>query len=146
LYGSTFLFANWGPNTTTFVVPAELFPTRARGTAHGLAAAAGKVGAVVGTWVIRSLLSIFIDSPDGKRRGVAVAMYFCSAVAAIGALVTWTMMRETKHQELEQLESVDAVEPSAFSDTSALADATDHGVDVRRIALAGEQATFASDL
>ncbi|OAY70061.1 Inorganic phosphate transporter 1-11 [Ananas comosus] len=28
LYGLTFFFANFGPNSTTFVLPAELFPTR----------------------------------------------------------------------------------------------------------------------
>lgn len=30
LYGLTFFFANFGPNSTTFVLPAELFPTRVR--------------------------------------------------------------------------------------------------------------------
>ncbi|KAM3711082.1 hypothetical protein ACB098_01G081900 [Castanea mollissima] len=30
LYGLTFFFANFGPNTTTFIVPAELFPARFR--------------------------------------------------------------------------------------------------------------------
>ncbi|PHH84714.1 hypothetical protein CDD83_1507 [Cordyceps sp. RAO-2017] len=41
-----FLF-NAGPNTTTFVVPGECFPTRYRATGHGLSAAMGKMGAVV---------------------------------------------------------------------------------------------------
>lgn len=34
---------NFGPNTTTFIVPAEIFPTRVRGAAHGFSAACGKV-------------------------------------------------------------------------------------------------------
>ncbi|KAJ3477263.1 hypothetical protein NLG97_g8885 [Lecanicillium saksenae] len=38
-----FLF-NAGPNTTTFIVPAECFPTRYRATAHGISAALGKLG------------------------------------------------------------------------------------------------------
>lgn len=37
---------NAGPNTTTFLLPVEVFPTRVRGTAHGIAAATGKAGAV----------------------------------------------------------------------------------------------------
>ncbi|POR39609.1 Repressible high-affinity phosphate permease [Tolypocladium paradoxum] len=41
-----FLF-NAGPNTTTFVVPGECFPTRYRSTGHGLSAAMGKIGAIV---------------------------------------------------------------------------------------------------
>lgn len=40
-------FLNFGPNTTTFIVPGEAFPTRYRSTAHGISAASGKLGAVV---------------------------------------------------------------------------------------------------
>lgn len=40
------LFFNFGANTTTFIVPAEAFPTRVRGAAHGISAASGKIGAV----------------------------------------------------------------------------------------------------
>jgi MFS transporter, PHS family, inorganic phosphate transporter len=40
-------FSNFGPNTTTFIVPGEHFPTRYRATAHGISAAAGKVGSIV---------------------------------------------------------------------------------------------------
>ncbi len=41
-----FLF-NAGPNTTTFILPAECFPTRYRATAHGISAAMGKIGAIM---------------------------------------------------------------------------------------------------
>ena len=44
LYGLTFFFANFGPNSTTFVLPAELFPTRVRSTCHAMSAVAGKAG------------------------------------------------------------------------------------------------------
>jgi len=37
---------NFGANATTFILPAEVYPTRVRGTAHGLSAACGKCGAV----------------------------------------------------------------------------------------------------
>ncbi|ONK72331.1 uncharacterized protein A4U43_C04F18230 [Asparagus officinalis] len=42
MYGLTFFFANFGPNSTTFIVPAEIFPARLRSTCHGISAAAGK--------------------------------------------------------------------------------------------------------
>ena len=48
LFGATYFFAEFGPNTTTFVYPAEIFPVRVRTTAHGVAAAAGKAGAFIG--------------------------------------------------------------------------------------------------
>lgn len=41
-----FMF-NLGPNTLTFVLAAESFPTEFRGTCYGVAAAAGKVGAII---------------------------------------------------------------------------------------------------
>ncbi|KAL0409594.1 UNVERIFIED_CONTAM: putative inorganic phosphate transporter 1-7 [Sesamum radiatum] len=44
MYSLTFFFANFGPNATTFVVPAEIFPARLRSTCHGISAAAGKLG------------------------------------------------------------------------------------------------------
>ena len=47
LYCLANFFQNFGPNTTTFIVPGEAFPTRYRSTAHGIAAASGKLGAIV---------------------------------------------------------------------------------------------------
>ncbi|RUS18159.1 major facilitator superfamily domain-containing protein [Endogone sp. FLAS-F59071] len=35
-------FFNFGPNSTTFVIPGEVFPTKVRASAHGISAAAGK--------------------------------------------------------------------------------------------------------
>ncbi|KAJ4765047.1 phosphate transporter 1 [Rhynchospora pubera] len=52
MYGLVLFFANLGPNTTTFVLPAELFPARFRTTCHGIAGAAGKIGAIIGSVVL----------------------------------------------------------------------------------------------
>ncbi|MEM0195635.1 MAG: DUF47 family protein, partial [Thermoplasmatales archaeon] len=43
-------FENAGPNTTTWVIPTEIFPTRLRATAQGSASAISRVGAVLGTF------------------------------------------------------------------------------------------------
>ena len=45
-------FQNCGPNTTTFVIPGEMFPTRHRSTAHGISAASGKAGAIVSQFAL----------------------------------------------------------------------------------------------
>lgn len=45
-------FQNFGPNTTTFIVPGEVFPTRYRSTAHGISAASGKLGAVIAQFLV----------------------------------------------------------------------------------------------
>jgi PHS family inorganic phosphate transporter-like MFS transporter len=50
MYAFTFFFANFGPNTTTFIVPVELFNTKYRSTLHGMSAASGKAGAIVGAF------------------------------------------------------------------------------------------------
>ncbi|GAO18947.1 hypothetical protein UVI_02059280 [Ustilaginoidea virens] len=50
-----FLF-NAGPNTTTFVVPGECFPTRYRSSGHGLSAAFGKIGAILAQTISIPLL------------------------------------------------------------------------------------------
>ena|SRR5579863_10631941 len=47
LYCLANFFSNFGPNVTTFIIPGEIFPTRYRSTAHGIAAACGKLGAIV---------------------------------------------------------------------------------------------------
>ncbi|KAF5392299.1 hypothetical protein D9757_001386 [Collybiopsis confluens] len=47
LYCLTNFFQNFGPNTTTFVIPGEIYPTRYRSTAHGISAACGKLGAII---------------------------------------------------------------------------------------------------
>ena len=47
LYCLANFFQNFGPNTTTFIVPGEVFPTRYRSTGHGISAASGKLGAVI---------------------------------------------------------------------------------------------------
>ena len=52
LFVITSFFQNFGPNTTTFIIPGEMFPTRYRSTCHGIAAACGKVGAIVSQFAL----------------------------------------------------------------------------------------------
>jgi PHS family inorganic phosphate transporter-like MFS transporter len=56
LYALSFFFTNAGPNTTTYVLAAESFPTEVRATLHGISAAAGKLGAALGAGNVFLLL------------------------------------------------------------------------------------------
>jgi MFS transporter, PHS family, inorganic phosphate transporter len=94
LFGATYFFSEFGPNTTTFVYPAEIFPVRVRTSSHGIAAASGKIGAFVGTYALTSLL---------PRIGLNHTSAIVGFVALIGAVVTWTMLPEPKGQSLESL-------------------------------------------
>lgn len=48
LFILAYFFASFGPLTTTYIIPAELFPTRWRGTGYGIAAAFGTLGSITG--------------------------------------------------------------------------------------------------
>ncbi|ETV66616.1 hypothetical protein H257_17042 [Aphanomyces astaci] len=50
LYGLALFFSNFGPNTSTFVLPTEMFPTAIRARCHGFSAAMGKFCAAIGSY------------------------------------------------------------------------------------------------
>jgi PHS family inorganic phosphate transporter-like MFS transporter len=76
VYSLTFLFSNFGPNTTSFVVPGEIYPAEVRATAHGLSAAFGKLGAACGAY--------FFPLFDYRE-----SMRICALVAGLGVAVTY---------------------------------------------------------
>jgi nitrate/nitrite transporter NarK len=94
LFGATYFFAEFGPNTTTFVYPAEIFPVRVRTTSHGIAAASGKIGAFIGTYMLTALLPVI---------GLGSISALVAAVSVLGLLVTVTLLPEPKGISLEEL-------------------------------------------
>jgi PHS family inorganic phosphate transporter-like MFS transporter len=84
-FGFTFLFSNFGPNTTTFVLPVEIYPTLVRATCHGISAAAGKVGAVIG---------VVAFSPCEKAYGIEAVLAGCGVICITGALFTFVFTTE----------------------------------------------------
>ncbi|XP_030443973.2 probable inorganic phosphate transporter 1-9 [Syzygium oleosum] len=104
LYGLTFFFANFGPNTTTFIVPAELFPARFRSTCHGISGAAGKVGAIIGS--IGFLWASHNKKVDGypKAIGMTASLIILGGVCIVGTVVTYLFTRETAGRSLEENE------------------------------------------
>jgi PHS family inorganic phosphate transporter-like MFS transporter len=95
IFGISYFFTEFGPNTTTFVYPAEIFPTEVRTTGHGIAAAMGKMGAFAGTYLFTSMLSTWgIQGAEGVAAGVAV----------LGLIVTAVFLPEPKGKTLEELE------------------------------------------
>lgn len=91
LYSLTFFFANFGPNATTFVVPSEVFHTRYRSTLHGVSAAWGKLGAIVGAFGFGEL------QLSAGTRPTLIAL---CVVNFLGMLFTF-FIPETKTMELE---------------------------------------------
>jgi PHS family inorganic phosphate transporter-like MFS transporter len=96
LYALTFLTSNFGPNTTTFLIPGEIFPAEVRGTAHGLSAASGKAGAALGAYFFPILMRT-----RGGGGGPTLCFQVCSGLSLLGALVTYLFTPKYGSQELE---------------------------------------------
>lgn len=92
IYGMSFFFTNYGPNTTTYVYPVELYPTEFRTRGHGFAATMGKLGATISA-LFFPLLLIWI----GKFSLLALL----GGVALIGCIATIALLPETKQKSLE---------------------------------------------
>ncbi len=110
IYGLTFLFGNIGPNTTTFIVPTEVFPTQFRATGQGFAAGSGKIGASISTLFFGALLVMW---------GAGGMMLFLALVALLGVLVTLVLVPETKRRALEDISRQAEVSGRPASATSA---------------------------
>jgi nitrate/nitrite transporter NarK len=91
--GLSYFFIEFGPNTTTFVLPSEVFPVSVRTTGHGMAAGIGKLGAFVGVFLVPVL-----QDHIGLRGLLAVA----GASAVLGFLVT-TVLPEPAQRTLEDV-------------------------------------------
>jgi len=107
LYSFTFFFANFGPNSTTFVVPAEIFPARLRSTCHGLSAAAGKAGAIIGAFGFLYASQdpdMSVSGPKGYPPGIGIkpSLLILSGVNALGFLFTF-LVPEANGKSLEEM-------------------------------------------
>ncbi|KAJ3357131.1 Inorganic phosphate transporter pho84 [Entophlyctis luteolus] len=91
-------FFQFGPNTTTFVVPGEVFPTRFRSTGHGISAACGKIGAIIGVQAVGPIFST----------NAQLVLSIFAAIMFTGILST-VLIPETKGKTLEELSNEDDV-------------------------------------
>ncbi len=86
------LSMNAGPNTTTWVIATELFPTRLRATGQGTSTAFSRMGAITGVFLLPIILAIF---------GVVPMLLFVSIAAILGLILTVSLGEETKNLSLE---------------------------------------------
>ncbi|OEL36864.1 Inorganic phosphate transporter 1-11 [Dichanthelium oligosanthes] len=99
-YALTFFFANFGPNSTTFVLPAELFPTRIRSTCHAISAASGKAGAIVAAYGVQTL------TLKGDVKHIQTALYILCVTNMLGFFFTF-LVPETMGRSLEEISGED---------------------------------------
>ena len=110
VYAVSYFFIEFGPNTTTFLVPSEVFPTNLRGTGHGISAAGGKMGAFLGAFVLPLVL---------KQLGLGDTMGILAGVSALGIALTLLAIPEMKQKSLEETEEI-VREPNRLSTVKAV--------------------------
>lgn len=92
LYLASSFTGQLGPNATTFLIPAEIFPTDQRTLCHGICAAAGKVGAL-----IAAILFHFVER-DGDL------FLFCGYASFVACLITVWSIPETTGLDLLEVD------------------------------------------
>ena len=103
LYVFSHIAFNLGPNVTTFIIPAEIFPTRYRCTCHGIAAASGKLG----SWVVQIFLAYAFqdnkanseDDFEWDRQNFGHILQVMSAFMVAGAVTTYFLVPETRDHD-----------------------------------------------
>jgi PHS family inorganic phosphate transporter-like MFS transporter len=98
VFGVSYFFIQFGPNTTTFVLPSEVFPISMRTTGHGIAAGIGKLGAFIGVFLVPVL-----QRSIGLRGMLLVA----AGSAVLGYLAT-LILPETAGRTLESISNEDS--------------------------------------
>ncbi|KAI1766219.1 phosphate permease [Hypoxylon sp. FL1150] len=119
-------FFNFGPNMTTFIVPGEVFPTRYRSTSHGISAASGKIGSIIGQGAIATLRTH--GATDGSAPWMDHVLEIYALFMLLGIFTT-LFIPETKRKTLEELSGEDqplpvpvAAEPGSSGDNTKTAE------------------------
>jgi MFS transporter, PHS family, inorganic phosphate transporter len=97
IFGVSYFFTEFGPNTTTFVLPSEVFPVNMRTTGHGFAAGIGKLGAFVGVFLVPVL-----ETHIGLR-----GLLLVSGIAAILGFALTSVLPEPSGRSLEEVSGED---------------------------------------
>jgi len=93
IYSLSYFFIDFGPNTTTFVIPAEVYPTKFRTTGHGISAASGKMGAAITTYLFPSLIAAI---------GIKEILIMLAILSVIGGIMTYAFVPEPNMKPLEE--------------------------------------------
>lgn len=97
------LFQNFGANSTTFIIPGEVFPTKVRASAHGISAASGKAGAIIASFAFNVLVEVNDKTPN-EHAFLPETLGIFAAIMFLGFVVTYLWIPESKGKDLEEFE------------------------------------------
>lgn len=101
LYLLSFFFYNFGPNATTFCLPAETFAKEDRSFFNGVSAAVGKMGAVIGA----SLFKVLLDD-----YGLRYTFLVCAIICLTGTATTVFFVKDQRGKTMQEIEKEDMFE------------------------------------
>lgn len=81
----------FGPNTTTYVLPSGVYPKSVRSTMNGASAACGKLGAVAGAYIFGAV---------ADATSFPTVMILCAILAIFGAIVSYYFIDELDDEEI----------------------------------------------
>lgn len=100
VYGIFLSFGEFGPGNCLGVLAAKSGPTAVRGQYYGIAAATGKIGAFVGTWVFPVMITDFGGSSSAK--GNTGPFWVGSGLAILSAIVVYFLVKPLDHDGMKK--------------------------------------------
>ncbi|KIJ62762.1 hypothetical protein HYDPIDRAFT_113854 [Hydnomerulius pinastri MD-312] len=100
VYGIFLSFGEFGPGNCLGVLAAKTGPTAVRGQYYGAAAAVGKIGAFIGTWVFPLIVDDF--GGDTTNKGNTGPFWIASGLAIISALVVFFLVKPLTHDGMRE--------------------------------------------
>ena len=76
---------NGGPNSTTFLLSGEVFPSSIRASGAGFAGAIAKAGAILGAYLLPSIQ---------EEIGVSNVLFILSICCILGAIMTYVLSQK----------------------------------------------------
>ncbi|KAJ3510088.1 hypothetical protein NLJ89_g4872 [Agrocybe chaxingu] len=119
VYGIFLTFGELGPGNCLGLLASKTSPTAVRGQYYGVAAAIGKVGAFVGTWIFPPIIDAF--GGTSTDRGNTGPFWIGSGLAVLSAIITLAFIKPltTDGMEVEDREFRAYLEAHGY-DTSAM--------------------------
>lgn len=119
IYVGLLFSLSFGPNLTTYVLPAQTYPKKVRATMNGMSAAAGKLGAFTGVYLFGSVA-------DASTYPTVMAI--CAVLSALGG---WVSYQYITHPDAMKIADSSAASHPADMQSMLHSDVSQQGHDER---------------